>query len=69
MIERYPTPHGLERRFELFNMREDPYEQNNLASAEPERLATLQQELSKWQQEIDIPTYEELAYPAFEKVE
>ena len=69
MIERYPTPHGLERRFELFNMREDPYEQNNLASAEPERLMTLQQELAKWQQEIDIPTYEELAYPAFEKVE
>lgn len=67
MVERYPTPHGLERKFELFNLQEDPYEQVNLASQRPDVLTELQQELKQWQVEVDVPTYEELAYPAFEK--
>ena len=69
MIEHYPTPHGLERRYELFNLREDPCEKNNVASEETAKLAELQQELARWQKEVNVPSYEELAYPAFENVE
>ncbi|SMP69100.1 Arylsulfatase A [Neorhodopirellula lusitana] len=68
MVERYPTPHGLEHRFELFNLQEDPYEAQNRASEEPAKLAELQRDLAAWQTEIEIPTYDELAYPAFEKM-
>ena len=68
LIEHYPTPHGLERRFELFDLNTDPYEQNNLADSHPQKVQQLRDELTHWQQEIDIPPYEELAYPAYEQV-
>ncbi|MBB3204641.1 arylsulfatase A-like enzyme [Rhodopirellula rubra] len=68
MVERYPTPHGLEHRFELFNLHEDPYEAHNLAREEPAKLEELRRDLTAWQTEIEIPKYEDLAYPAFEKL-
>lgn len=69
LIEHYPTPHGLERRFELFNLHDDPYEEKNLAANEPARVNDLREELTAWQDAINIPSYEELAYPAFESVD
>ncbi|EMI52782.1 sulfatase [Rhodopirellula sallentina] len=68
LVERYPTPHGLEHRFELFHLRDDPNEKQNLASNYPEKLEELQRDLTNWQTEIEIPSYMQLAYPAFEKV-
>ena len=65
LIEHYPTPAGLVRRFELFNLREDPNEKNDLAHERADMLKDLQQALSSWQKEIEIPPYEELALPAF----
>jgi arylsulfatase A-like enzyme len=35
--------------FELFNLKVDPYEQTNLASAEPAKLSELRQRLTSWQ--------------------
>lgn len=35
--------------FELFNLKNDPYEQTNLANAEPGKLSELQQRLTSWQ--------------------
>ncbi|MEQ8209488.1 MAG: sulfatase [Lacipirellulaceae bacterium] len=69
MVRRYPTPHGLEERFELFNLIDDPGETNNLAASRPEILDQLKGELTDWQSEIKIPSYRALAYPAFEKLE
>lgn len=66
LIEHYPTPHGLERTFELFNLRDDPFEEKDLAASEPARVAKLREELIAWQKTIGIPSYEELAYPAFQ---
>lgn len=54
MIEHYPTPHGRERHFELFNLADDPNERNNLAETEPAKLAELQESLSDWQDEVGI---------------
>ena len=39
--------------FELFNLKTDPYEQTNLASAEPEMLSKLRQRLTTWQRSAD----------------
>ena len=69
MVERYPTPAGLERKFELYNLVDDPDESENLAASNPKKLAELQKDLARWQKKIGIPTYEELAWPAFEKAE
>lgn len=68
LIEHYPTPHGLERRYELFDLEQDPYEQHDLAKSRRDKVAELKHELTEWQREIDTPSYEELAYPAFEKI-
>lgn len=69
LIERYPTPHGLERRFELFNLRSDPSESKNLAESDPDRVRSLRHELATWQKSVGIATYDELAYPAFKTLE
>jgi arylsulfatase A len=39
--------------FELFNLETDPYEQTNLASAEPAKLSELRQRLTTWQRSAD----------------
>ena len=45
-------------RVELFHLRDDPGEQRNLASAEPERTAELRRQLGRWREEVGarIPT-------------
>jgi len=69
MVRRYPTPHGLQERFELYNLSKDPDESDNLATTQPDKLSQLKSALSDWQKEINIPTYRELAYPVFESLQ
>ncbi|TWU31174.1 sulfatase [Novipirellula artificiosorum] len=69
MVERYPTPAGLQRKFELYQLVQDPSESVNLAESNPGKLMELRNDLVSWQRKINIPTYESLAWPAFEKVE
>ena len=49
---------------QLFNLREDPGEQTDLASAEPQRAARLHQRLKKWRQAVSAQEMKE--NPAFQ---
>lgn len=55
--------------FELFNLKVDPYEQTNLASAEPAKLSELRQRLTNWQKSANAnppranPEYQANAKP------
>lgn len=46
----YPTASG--EIYELFNLREDPGEQQNIAGAHPELVSELQPELARWRQAV-----------------
>jgi arylsulfatase A len=39
-------------RVELYNLKNDPGEQNNLADKEPAKVAELQKKLEAWKQEV-----------------
>lgn len=69
MIEHYPTPAGLPHRFELFDLESDPTESNDLSAEEPGKLGELQHQLATWLREASVPTYQELAWPAFVEAE
>jgi len=47
LIERYE-----DGRLELFNLREDIGERNNLAASKPEKAQELQQELAAWRKAV-----------------
>jgi len=51
----YKLHHFLEdKRLELYNLAEDPYEQYNLAETEPERAKSMLQELNQWKKEAHV---------------
>ncbi len=43
---------------ELFNLKDDPQEQNNLAKSQPEKAAELLAKLKEWRKDVDaqMPT-------------
>jgi arylsulfatase A-like enzyme len=47
----------LPSKVELFNLAEDPYEKNNLAPANPGKVATLQQRVNELAQEAVRPLF------------
>lgn len=69
MIEHFPSPAGLEHRFELFHLNSDPSEANDRSMSDPDQLNKLKHELASWQLKVGVPSYLELAWPAFEKAE
>lgn len=69
LIEHYPTPAGRAHRIELYRLDRDPSEEFNLADDHPNKTAELRSEMDRWRKEIDMPSYRQLAWPAFEKQE
>ncbi|WP_068546486.1 sulfatase [Thalassotalea crassostreae] len=41
--------------YELFDLANDPYEENNLAKSNPEKVELLKAKLSKWKESLDAP--------------
>ncbi|TWT84250.1 Arylsulfatase [Planctomycetes bacterium CA13] len=67
LMEFFPTPHGQDRSFELYNLREDISEQENVAAANPELVTELHQEMIRWRESVDAPEYE-MAFKEYEKI-
>ena len=42
-------------RLELYNLAEDPGEQNNLAQSQPDRARDLYKQMLAWRQSLDAP--------------
>ncbi len=51
-LHRIPNKSGLSARYKLFNLRTDQAEKQDLAGAQPERLARLKTELATWQKSV-----------------
>lgn len=67
LMEYFPTPHGLEKGFELYNLRSDISERNDVSESHPEVVAELHQEMVRWRESVGAPKYE-MAYQEYEKL-
>lgn len=62
LIELMETPQGLVHHFELYNLRDDPEEQQDVSSENPELVAELKRAMTKWRTEVDAPQYDASMY-------
>jgi len=67
LIEFFETPHGLEHTFELYNIRQDISERNDLSKAMPEKVEELKKAMYQWRKEVNAPPYE-IAYNEYKKI-
>ncbi len=59
LIEYFNMPNAPNRHhFRLFNLREDPSEENDLAANEPEKVEELKQAMYQWRKDVDAPEFD-----------
>lgn len=62
LIELMETPQGLTHHFELYNLRDDPEEQQDVSSENPELVEELKRAMITWRERVDAPQYDASMY-------
>ncbi len=62
LIELMETPQGLKHHFELYNLKEDPVENNNIYSDNPEIAEILKDKMMQWRKSVNAPEYSPTMY-------
>jgi len=58
LIEFFEMTGGLEHYYELYNLKDDPSEKNDLADEMPEKVEELKKSIAKWNKEVTAPPYD-----------
>ncbi|MDO6519448.1 sulfatase [Zobellia uliginosa] len=56
--EYFQMPDGYKQHFELYNLKDDPSEKNNLANKFPEKVQELKLKMESWKKDIGAPVYD-----------
>lgn len=65
LMEFFDTPHGVEKSYELYNVKDDVSEEKNLADAMPEKVEELSKAMAGWCEDVKAPKYYEMAYDVY----
>ncbi len=68
LMEFFATPHGVDFDYELYNIKEDISETNNLAGKMSEKLEEVKKDMAEWKRDVGAPVYMQMAYPEYEKI-